>query len=604
MPLYDLMYLVPKEEYRDLKSTKTEHVQLLDSIKGDVNGGQVNHIEIGEGGRVVIKPDNLSASSAKKKKTKTTSNTPSQWPKTKKPYVTSDGEEENAEEGGEGSQVGFNDSFPESRGTSPMPDTPPELNDSTHGPITPSTRTIGQQATPASRSVGQQVSPSTFSRGQQTEERSTPAVTSQGQQTDGENFPFSIFRFPEESYAAEDVEGQEGVEEEEEEEQEEEKEDNQSGNTSLASINASENIKTPSPLHANYGRTKRLDFISSMKLYRAAEQRKKEVAWQQKKRRQILLNQMRQKMKTLTPPGDAEPSSDFTEHFLNFDGNADASPTSSAPPASAAFIPLPADSDSELEEAEEEARENVLQDNDSASSSSSFGENVLNRDASDSTSTDDASRRVSTENRREEHGVTDDGNTSETDRDASYQKRRNASRFAEEDEENEAEERRTKLAARANFTGEKKTMLSRAMSRKMKEMGAKGLKSFTSPVARKVVVKAPAEDAIPQMQDIVRERLDVLNGRRKRKYSEGEIAETPSEIPEKRRVVSVKTKINTKSLKTKGKKTPSRKRKKAEDEASDVEVPVKRKVPLLLKKKKKKPLAKETEEASTINVLT
>ena len=64
------MYIIPKDEYMSLKKTSSEHGQLIDSIKGDVNGGQVNHIEIGEGGRVVIKPKDIIASSPSKKNRK------------------------------------------------------------------------------------------------------------------------------------------------------------------------------------------------------------------------------------------------------------------------------------------------------------------------------------------------------------------------------------------------------------------------------------------------------------------------------------------------------------------------------------------------------
>jgi len=62
MPLYDSMFLISKGEYISLKRIREDHAHLVDSIGGDVNGGQVNHIEIGEGGKVVIKPDQLSAS--------------------------------------------------------------------------------------------------------------------------------------------------------------------------------------------------------------------------------------------------------------------------------------------------------------------------------------------------------------------------------------------------------------------------------------------------------------------------------------------------------------------------------------------------------------
>ena len=66
--LYDYMYLIPKEEYRSLQTTSSDHAKLVDSIAGDVNGGQVNHIEIGEGGRVTIKPTDIAASGVSKKK--------------------------------------------------------------------------------------------------------------------------------------------------------------------------------------------------------------------------------------------------------------------------------------------------------------------------------------------------------------------------------------------------------------------------------------------------------------------------------------------------------------------------------------------------------
>ena len=60
MPLYDCMYVIPKEEYHNLKN-RGVGAQYNDSIGGDVNGGQVNHIELGEGGRVVIKPTDVVA---------------------------------------------------------------------------------------------------------------------------------------------------------------------------------------------------------------------------------------------------------------------------------------------------------------------------------------------------------------------------------------------------------------------------------------------------------------------------------------------------------------------------------------------------------------
>ncbi len=61
MPLYDQMYLLSADDYFALTQTKGEHEKLVDTIR--VNGGQINHIEIGEGGKVVIKPSDLTASS-------------------------------------------------------------------------------------------------------------------------------------------------------------------------------------------------------------------------------------------------------------------------------------------------------------------------------------------------------------------------------------------------------------------------------------------------------------------------------------------------------------------------------------------------------------
>ena len=62
------MHLISKEEYRRLQSTRAEHDSLVNSIKGNISGGQINHIEISDGGRVVIKPTDVTASSAKPKK--------------------------------------------------------------------------------------------------------------------------------------------------------------------------------------------------------------------------------------------------------------------------------------------------------------------------------------------------------------------------------------------------------------------------------------------------------------------------------------------------------------------------------------------------------
>ncbi len=74
MPSYDCMYLISKDEYASLKNSSTTScaaAQLQDSVQGDVNGGQVNHIELGEGGKVVIKPSrDIVATQQKNVKTK------------------------------------------------------------------------------------------------------------------------------------------------------------------------------------------------------------------------------------------------------------------------------------------------------------------------------------------------------------------------------------------------------------------------------------------------------------------------------------------------------------------------------------------------------
>lgn len=90
MPLYDCMYMIPKEEYNNLKNF--ERSQYNDSIGRDVNGGQVNHIELGEGSRVVIKPTDIiaSAKNIPSEKYSIPNEAFRNWPKTP-PYKTHDG---------------------------------------------------------------------------------------------------------------------------------------------------------------------------------------------------------------------------------------------------------------------------------------------------------------------------------------------------------------------------------------------------------------------------------------------------------------------------------------------------------------------------------
>lgn len=67
MPLYEKMVVIPEGKYRELK-TKSESPHFVDSIAGNVEGGMVNHIELGEHSRVTVKPNGgLTASTAQKK---------------------------------------------------------------------------------------------------------------------------------------------------------------------------------------------------------------------------------------------------------------------------------------------------------------------------------------------------------------------------------------------------------------------------------------------------------------------------------------------------------------------------------------------------------
>ena len=56
MPLYKSMILIPRDEYETQKDARQHSGDFHDSIQGDISGGQVNHIELGDGGRVTIKP--------------------------------------------------------------------------------------------------------------------------------------------------------------------------------------------------------------------------------------------------------------------------------------------------------------------------------------------------------------------------------------------------------------------------------------------------------------------------------------------------------------------------------------------------------------------
>lgn len=59
------MVLISEDEYNRMKVSTSNHEKLISSIKGNISGGQINNIEISDGGKVVIKPNEVSASSKK-----------------------------------------------------------------------------------------------------------------------------------------------------------------------------------------------------------------------------------------------------------------------------------------------------------------------------------------------------------------------------------------------------------------------------------------------------------------------------------------------------------------------------------------------------------
>ena len=60
--LYERMILIPENQYYAMTA---ENAKFVDSINGNIDG-QVNHIEVSDGGRVVIKPDGALTAAAKK----------------------------------------------------------------------------------------------------------------------------------------------------------------------------------------------------------------------------------------------------------------------------------------------------------------------------------------------------------------------------------------------------------------------------------------------------------------------------------------------------------------------------------------------------------
>ena len=63
MKTYKKMYLLSQDEYSSLQEASDDRDLLIKSIKG--SHGQINNIDIGDGGRVVIKPSEISAKHVK-----------------------------------------------------------------------------------------------------------------------------------------------------------------------------------------------------------------------------------------------------------------------------------------------------------------------------------------------------------------------------------------------------------------------------------------------------------------------------------------------------------------------------------------------------------
>ena len=63
--LYDRMIILPESHYNKLMNEKQEHARFVESVNGNVDG-QVNFIEVSEGGRVLLRPNGAVTTSTKK----------------------------------------------------------------------------------------------------------------------------------------------------------------------------------------------------------------------------------------------------------------------------------------------------------------------------------------------------------------------------------------------------------------------------------------------------------------------------------------------------------------------------------------------------------
>ena len=203
MKLYERMYLIPEDEYHSSQETCREHARLIDSIGGDVTGGQVNHIQIGEGGRVTIKPTDVTASNKRRESRGRSPSPPAPPPPppfNPGPLLTSIGTQTNSEPQKSSKSV---QTFTSTTSTGTQNDLiAPRVNLNSIGvqtdmPIT-SVNSIGTQAEyrPSVRSIGiqGQMRPSMSSQGTQsgmlrptvstgTQGEMRPSMSSQGTQS-------------------------------------------------------------------------------------------------------------------------------------------------------------------------------------------------------------------------------------------------------------------------------------------------------------------------------------------------------------------------------------------------------------------------------------
>ena len=158
MGLFDRMYLLSRNEYQSLTQAKNERDSMVNSIRGDVNGGQVNHIEIGEGGRVVIKPNDIIASQKREKsaESKTVLDESTSLSSTPKASVKEGEKKEKRLSIEDVLQLPLG--LKETRSAFTQTDKPENVSNTTQTE-NPAARTIGTQAKPSTASVATSTSP-------------------------------------------------------------------------------------------------------------------------------------------------------------------------------------------------------------------------------------------------------------------------------------------------------------------------------------------------------------------------------------------------------------------------------------------------------------